>query len=221
MRSEGYSSCHVCVSVCVRWSGAVGYSSCRVCVCVCEMVRGCGGEMLTHIVDVFSTVWREERVPAEWRDAILVSIPKKRDLSKCDSWREISLLDTMGKLFTEVIQVRLQKVAGEVLPDSQCGFCRDKVCVDVIYFTRQLMQKTKEHNTLFMLFVDLRKAYDSVPRQAPWLVLQKYGIPPTLVNLIKSLHEGLTAGYSGWSYLPRDQGHQWPATGLYYRPSPL
>ena len=72
----------------------------------------------------------------------------------------------MGKLFTKVIQVRLQKVAEEVLPDSQCGFRRDRVCVDMIYCTRQLMERTKEHNTkLFMLFVDLRKAYDSVPRQ--------------------------------------------------------
>ena len=30
-----------------------------------EMVRGCGGEMLTHIMDLFCTVWREGRVPAE------------------------------------------------------------------------------------------------------------------------------------------------------------
>ena len=159
-----------------------------------EMVRGCGGEMLTHIMDLFCTVWREGRVPAEWRDAILVPIPKKGDLSQCDSWRGISLLDTMGKLFTKVIQVRLQKVAEEVLPDSQCGFRRDRGCVDMIYSARQLMEKTKEHRSkLFMLFVDLRKAYDSVPRQALWLVLQKYGIPPVLVNLIKSLHEGMTA----------------------------
>ena len=85
-------------------------------------------------------------------------------------------------------------VAEEVLPDSQCGFRRDRGCVDMIYSARLLMEKTKEHRSkLFMLFVDLRKAYDFVPQQALWLVLQKYGIPPVLVNLIKSLHEGMTA----------------------------
>ena len=100
----------------------------------------------------------------------------------------------MGKLLTKVIQVTLQKVTEEVLPDSQCCFRRDIGCVDMIYCARQLMEKTKEHNTkFFMLFVDLRKAYDSFPRQALWLVLQKYGISPTLVNLIKSVHEGMTA----------------------------
>ena len=37
--------------------------------------------------------------------------------------------------------------------------------------------------------MDLRKAYDSVPHQALWLVLEKYGNPPLLVRLIQSLHD--------------------------------
>lgn len=41
--------------------------------------------------------------------------------------------------------------------------------------------------------MDLRKAYDSVPRLALWQVLRKYGIPPTLISIIKSLHEGMQA----------------------------
>ena len=45
------------------------------------------------------------------------------------------------------------------------------------------MEKAREHNTkLYLLFIDLRKAYDSIPRGALWQVLRKYGIPPTLVN---------------------------------------
>ena len=62
----------------------------------------------------------------------------------------------------------------------------------MIFCARQIMEKAREHNTkVFMLFVDLRKAYDSVPRQALWLVLEKYGIPPLLVRLIQSLHDGM------------------------------
>ena len=69
--------------------------------------------------------------------------PKKGDLSQSNNWRAFSLLDTMGKHFTKVIQQRLQKVAEEVLPDSQCGFHRDKGCVDMIYCARKLMEKAK------------------------------------------------------------------------------
>lgn len=62
------------------------------------------------------------------------------------------------------------------------------------FCARQLMEKAREHKTeLYMMFVDLRKAHDSVPRQALWLVLQKYGVPPQLIWLIQSLHEGMKA----------------------------
>ncbi len=62
----------------------------------------------------------------------------------------------------------------------------------MVYCVRQLVEKAREHNTqVFMLFIDLRKAYDSIPRQALWQVLRKYGVPPTMVSLLRSLHEGM------------------------------
>ena len=58
----------------------------------------------------------------------------------------------------------------------------------------QLVEKAIEHNTkVFLLFVDLRKAYDSVPRSAMWLVLQKYGVPTVVVDLVRGLHENMKA----------------------------
>jgi len=48
-------------------------------------------------------------------------------------------------------------------------------------------------SALFMLFVDLRKAYDSVPRSALWQLLAKCGIPPKMLSLIRSLHDGMQA----------------------------
>ena len=44
-----------------------------------------------------------------------------------------------------------------------------------------------------MLFVDLCKAHDSMPCQALWMVLHKYGILSLLVKRIQSLHEGMKA----------------------------
>ena len=43
------------------------------------------------------------------------------------------------------------------------------------------------------MFVDLRKAYDSVPRAALWIVLLKLGVPEQLVSLLKSFHDNMTA----------------------------
>ena len=54
-------------------------------------------------------------MPNKWRRTLLVPVPKKGDLTKCDNWRGISLLDIMGKLF---VQKRLQELAEELLSDS-------------------------------------------------------------------------------------------------------
>ena len=42
-----------------------------------------------------------------------------------------------------------------------------------------------------MMFKDLKKAYDSVPRNALWTVLAKCGVPPTILRIIRSFHEGM------------------------------
>ena len=100
----------------------------------------------------------------------------------------------VGKLFGRVIQERLQVVAERVLPDSQCGFRKGRGCCDMIFVARQLLEKTREHHdSLFTLFVDLRKAYDSVPREALWQVLDKCGVPPRMLQVVKSLHQGMHA----------------------------
>ena len=51
-----------------------------------DVLKCCGGPMLDYILTLFQTVWEERCVPLKWRDALLVSVPKKRDLSCCDNW---------------------------------------------------------------------------------------------------------------------------------------
>ena len=51
----------------------------------------------------------------------MVPVPKKGDLTCCDNWRGISLLDVMGKLSPRVPNDRLQLVMEETVADSQCG----------------------------------------------------------------------------------------------------
>ena len=41
--------------------------------------------------------------------------------------------------------------------------------------------------------MDLRMAYDSVPRKALWCVLEGYGVSPTMLSVIKFFHENMTA----------------------------
>ena len=50
--------------------------------------------------------------------------------------RGISLLGVVGKLFGRILQDRLQVIAEKVLPESHCGFCKGRGCVDMIFTAR-------------------------------------------------------------------------------------
>ena len=41
--------------------------------------------------------------------------------------RGISLLDVVGKVFAQIIQERLQHIAENILPESQCGFQKGRL----------------------------------------------------------------------------------------------
>ena len=88
----------------------------------------------------------------------------------------------------------LQIIAETFLPNSQCGFRRGRGCADMIFAARQLVEKIHGHDdVMFILFVDLKKAYDSVPRDALWKVMGKTVVPPTMLEVVKSFHDDMRA----------------------------
>ena len=52
-----------------------------------------------------------------------------------------------------------------LIPESKCGFRKDRVTIDMILTDRQLQEKCQEQNVdLYITFVDLTKAFDTVSR---------------------------------------------------------
>ena len=71
-----------------------------------------------------------------------------------------------------MLQRLVDNIAESMLPESQCGFRRNKSTVDMIFTARQLQEKCREqHKDLFMAFVDLYKAFETVQKNLLWDVL--------------------------------------------------
>ena len=159
-----------------------------------EMVKVCSGSLLECLVELFIRVWDSKNIPQDWKDALLIPVPKKGDLSLCDIWRGISLLEVVGKVFAKIIQRRFQVVVEDVVVGTQCAFRSGRSCTDTVFCARQLVDKAIEHNTkVFRLSVDLQKPYDSIPRCAMWPVLQKYSILGVMIDLVRALHDNMVA----------------------------
>ena len=79
---------------------------------------------MTLLLELVGCVWREWRAPYDWCDAMLVLIPEKGDLNKCDNWSGIALLDVVGEVMVRVLQERLQKVGEDELSQSHDIHCQ-------------------------------------------------------------------------------------------------
>ncbi|KAG7305186.1 hypothetical protein JYU34_009222 [Plutella xylostella] len=137
--------------------------------------------------------WDEETIPQDMRDAEIITLYKgKGDRGDCNSYRGISLLSIVGKAFAKVVLNRLETLAARIYPESQCGFRAGRSTTDMIFTLRQLQEKCREHRTpLYMAFVDLNKAFDTVSRKGLYEVLCRVGCPPKLLKLVRSFHDNM------------------------------
>ena len=64
----------------------------------------------------------------------------------------------------------------------------------MLFVARQMQEKSREQNRdLHAVFVDLRKAFDTVSRPLLWEILRKHGCPDKFVSVLRALHDGATA----------------------------
>ncbi|XP_071504641.1 uncharacterized protein [Diadema antillarum] len=63
----------------------------------------------------------------------------------------------------------------------------------MVFVMRQVQEKRIEQNmSLYAVFIDLTKAFDSVNGEALWTILRKLGCPAKFTTLIRLFHENMT-----------------------------
>jgi hypothetical protein len=112
----------------------------------------------------------------------------ERVIKLTSNYRGISLLSTSYKILSSILLSTLIPYADDIVGDHQCGFrhTRNRSATDQIFYICQIQWKKLECNgTVHQLFIDFKKAYDSVRREALYNILIEFGIPRKLVGLIK------------------------------------
>ena len=129
-----------------------------------------GGEDSARVVPRFWNFFKGGTGPfwEPFREYIYIYIStysKGKGILVCDNHPGTSLLSVAGKILARVLLNRLNEHHEQsgLLPESQCGFKKDRGTIDMIFTARQLQEKCQEQNVvLFMTFVDLTKAFDTV-----------------------------------------------------------
>jgi hypothetical protein len=73
----------------------------------------------------------------------------------------------------------------KLLGNISVGFAVNRSTTDQIFCIRQILEKKWEYNeTVHQLFIDFKKAYDSVRGEVLYKILIEFGVPMKLVRLI-------------------------------------
>ena len=73
---------------------------------------------------MLNEIWDKEEIPSEWKTGMLVTIPKKGNLSECKNWRGIVLLSVPSKILCRIILDRIQETVDKKLRKEQVALER-------------------------------------------------------------------------------------------------
>ena len=126
-----------------------------------------------------------------WNDSVITPLHKKGKITNPDNYRAIGVCSCIGKLLSSMLLERLICHRSMDCPDppNQCGFTKGSQCNDHIFTLHTIMEKYKRiKKKVYTAFIDLRKAFDLVCRQALLYKLACYGVNGGFFNLLRNMY---------------------------------
>lgn len=113
--------------------------------------------------------WEQGEVLEDWRKALVVLLYKgKGRRDECNRYRGTSLLSEAGKLCRRVL-TETKNMTEKSVGEKHVGFREGRGCADQIFALQMLIEKYIEKDRkLFVVFMDLERAYDKVDRKELW-----------------------------------------------------
>ncbi|UYV83492.1 hypothetical protein LAZ67_23001182 [Cordylochernes scorpioides] len=172
-----------------------------------ELLKKLPIPILEKLRTVFNKIMITEKYPEIWTNSIIHPIFKNGDRNNPSNYRGIALCSNMSKLFTSILRNRLNNwiEKRQYIGEKQAEFRKNRSCLDHIFTLNTLIQLSlrKKRGKLYVFFVDLTKAFDTVSHEILWNKLQKMGISSRFISIIKNI-----MGQQNLSYIERSfPGH--------------
>ena len=160
-----------------------------------ELLKKAEAPVCSALHHLFLKVWQTKLVPSDWKKSIIVPLYKgKGPKTSCSSYRPVSLLSIPGKVFASILLQRIRPLLLALQRPEQSGFTPARSTVDAILALRILSDIHREfQKPLHVAYVDIKAAFDSVDRLQLWRTLQAKGVPESVLDLVKALHDGTSA----------------------------
>jgi hypothetical protein len=148
------------------------------------MLKNLPEDALNFITETIQEFWQQNTDFSSWHVTKLNILYKgKGDPQDLNNYRGICLKETCAKVISSIVSSRLLQHLKTFGSKTQFGMIG---CQEAQHTLKKALLLRRQHGLpTYALFVDLVKAFDTVQHPLLFLILEKYGIPSSLVNVIK------------------------------------
>ncbi len=161
-----------------------------------EMLKYLGQTARKCLLYVFNQILQSGNYPKCWKLSYITPQFKANDPDDPNNYRGIALADCMSKIFCKILDQRILRFLKDkgYWKINQNGFKEGRRTDDNIFILHALFHKyvKVKRGKLFVAFVDFKKLFDSLNRDALYYKLLESGITGNVYNLIKSAYYNCT-----------------------------
>ena len=148
-----------------------------------------------YFVECMNYGFNAGEMTSSQKQAIITLIDKKgKDREYLENWRPISLVNVDVKIASKVIAHRIKKILPDLIHYNQTAYVNNRYIGDTVRSLMDIMNYTKEKNIpgLF-LFLDFKKAFDSLEWNYLLATLEIFNFGPDLLNWIKMFYKNISS----------------------------
>ena len=148
------------------------------------------------LLKLFNRLFANGEYPKAWGEGIIVPIFKSGDTDDTQNYRGITLINVLGKIYSQVLLNRVSKWSEkhEKLSANQFGFQKGKSTVDCIFLLYSVISKVlNSGEKLYCCFIDYEKAFDRIDRSLLWHKLIFENVSSKFVRALKSMYDVVKA----------------------------
>jgi len=146
------------------------------------------------LTQVLNAAFDAGRFPSDINHSLVTPVFKRGDVGDPANYRPISVTEPLSRLYATILNDRLVSFTEDcnLRAPTQAGFRPGLSTVHQVFTLQHFVDSATPESPLYCCFLDLKSAYDLVPREALWEVLRRLGIQGKMLAAIRSLYSGCT-----------------------------
>ena len=147
------------------------------------------------ITSLINHILRTGKFPTEEKTVVIVTLYKKGDPSDLNNYRGITLLSTLYKLVTKILNKRMIMICekGKAISNIQAAGRANRGCLTQITSLLNIIKHSHiNKKALYLMSTDIRKAFDAVSHSSFLQSLEIIGYGENFIDLMSNLHSDVT-----------------------------